>query len=57
VLFRSRLTKLADAEQIPREVLDALPSPEEIQRRVEAAAARASAAKEAAGAADAGGKA
>jgi NAD-dependent dihydropyrimidine dehydrogenase PreA subunit len=45
---RRCLTKLADAAQIPREVLDALPSPEEIQRRVEAAAARAAAAKEAA---------
>lgn len=52
---RRCLTKLADAAQIPREVLDALPSPEEIQRRVEAAAARAAAAKEAAGAAAAGG--
>jgi NAD-dependent dihydropyrimidine dehydrogenase PreA subunit len=48
---RRCLTKLADAAQIPREVLDALPSPEEIQRRVEAAAARASAAKEAVAAA------
>jgi len=45
---RRCLTKLADAAQIPREVLDALPSPEEIQRRVEVAAARAAAAKEAA---------
>jgi len=45
---RRCLTKLADAAQIPREVLDALPSPEEIQRRVEAAAARAAAAKAAA---------
>jgi len=48
---RRCLTKLADAAQIPREVLDALPSPEEIQRRVEAAAARAAAAREAAAAA------
>jgi NAD-dependent dihydropyrimidine dehydrogenase PreA subunit len=48
---RRCLTKLADAAQIPREVLDALPSPEEIQRRVEAAAARAAAAKEAVAAA------
>jgi NAD-dependent dihydropyrimidine dehydrogenase PreA subunit len=45
---RRCLTKLAEAAQIPREVLDALPSPEEIQRRTEAAAARAAAAKEAA---------
>ncbi|MFM8707186.1 MAG: ferredoxin family protein [Planctomycetia bacterium] len=51
---RRCLTKLADAAQIPREVLDALPSPEEIQRRVEAAAARAAAAKEAADAAGSG---
>jgi NAD-dependent dihydropyrimidine dehydrogenase PreA subunit len=54
---RRCLTKLADAAQIPREVLDALPSPEEIQRRVEAAAARAAAAKEAAGTAAADGSA
>jgi NAD-dependent dihydropyrimidine dehydrogenase PreA subunit len=47
---RRCLTKLADAAQIPREVLDALPSPEEIQRRLEAAQARATAAKEAAAA-------
>jgi len=46
---RRCLTKLADAAQIPREVLDALPSPEEIQRRVEAAAARAALAGAAAG--------
>lgn len=45
---RRCLTKLAEAAQIPREVLDALPSPEEIQRRTEAAAARAAAAKAAA---------
>ena len=45
---RRCLTKLADAAQIPREVLDALPSAEEIQRRTEAAAARAAAAKSAA---------
>jgi len=51
---RRCLTKLADAAQIPREVLDALPSPEEIQRRTEAAAARAAAAKEAAAAAAGG---
>jgi len=44
---RRCLTKLADAAQIPREVLDALPSPEEIQQRVAAAALRAAAAKEA----------
>jgi NAD-dependent dihydropyrimidine dehydrogenase PreA subunit len=47
---RRCLTKLADAAQIPREVLDALPSPEEIQQRTAAAAARALAAKEAAAA-------
>jgi Pyruvate/2-oxoacid:ferredoxin oxidoreductase delta subunit len=41
---RRCLTKLADAAQIPREVLDALPSPEEIRQRAEAAAARAAAA-------------
>jgi NAD-dependent dihydropyrimidine dehydrogenase PreA subunit len=51
---RRCLTKLADAAQIPREVLDALPSPEEIQRRVEAAAARAAAAKEAVSGGNAG---
>jgi NAD-dependent dihydropyrimidine dehydrogenase PreA subunit len=45
---RRCLTKLADAAQIPREVLDALPSPEEIRQRAEAAAARAAAAKAAA---------
>lgn len=45
---RRCLTKLADAAAIPREVLDALPSPEEIQRRAEAAAARAAAARAAA---------
>jgi NAD-dependent dihydropyrimidine dehydrogenase PreA subunit len=48
---RRCLTKLADAAAIPREVLDALPSPEEIQRRAEAAAARAEAARIAAAAA------
>ncbi len=42
---RRCLTKLADASAIPREVLDALPSPEEIERRAEAAAARAAAAR------------
>jgi Pyruvate/2-oxoacid:ferredoxin oxidoreductase delta subunit len=42
---RRCLTKLADAAQIPREVLDALPSPEEIQRRAAEAAARAAAAR------------
>ncbi|MFM7034383.1 MAG: ferredoxin family protein [Planctomycetia bacterium] len=42
---RRCLTKLADAAAIPREVLDALPSPEEIKRRAEAAAARAAAAR------------
>ncbi len=45
---RRCLTKLAEAAQIPREVLDALPSLEEIQRRTEAAAARAATAKAAA---------
>ena len=48
---RRCLTKLADAAAIPREVLDALPSPEEIQRRAEVAAARAAAARAAAEAA------
>ena len=38
---RRCLTKLADAAQIPREVLDALPSPEEIERRTAAAAEKA----------------
>jgi len=52
---RRCLTKLADAAQIPREVLDALPSPEEILRRTEAAAARAAAARAAIGAAAEGG--
>ncbi len=41
---RRCLTKLADAAAIPREVLDALPSPEEIQRKAAAAAERAQAA-------------
>jgi NAD-dependent dihydropyrimidine dehydrogenase PreA subunit len=45
---RRCLTKLADAAVIPREVLDALPSPEEIQRKAEEAAARAEAARQAA---------
>jgi NAD-dependent dihydropyrimidine dehydrogenase PreA subunit len=44
---RRCLTKLADAAAIPREVLDALPSPEEIQRRTEEAARRAEAARQA----------
>jgi hypothetical protein len=35
---------LADAAQIPREVLDALPTPEEIERRTAAAAEKAAAA-------------
>jgi hypothetical protein len=48
---RRCLTKLAEAASIPREVLDALPSPEEIQRRAEEASARAAAAKAAAEAA------
>lgn len=48
---RRCLKKLADAEAIPREVLDALPSPEEIQRRATEAAARAEAARAAAEAA------
>jgi NAD-dependent dihydropyrimidine dehydrogenase PreA subunit len=47
---RRCLTKLADAAAIPREVLDALPSPEEIRRRAEEAAARTAAARAAAGA-------
>lgn len=38
---RRCLTKLADAAAIPREVLDALPSPEEIQRKAAVAAQRA----------------
>jgi len=38
---RRCLTKLADAAAIPREVLDALPSPEEIQRKSAEAARRA----------------
>jgi len=41
---RRCLTKLAEAAAIPREVLDALPSPEEIQRKAAAAAERAAAA-------------
>ncbi len=41
---RRCLTKLADAAQIPREVLDALPTPEEIERRAAAAAEKAAAA-------------
>ena len=41
---RRCLTKLADAAAIPREVLDALPSPEEIQRKSAEAASRAAAA-------------
>jgi len=41
---RRCLTKLADAAAIPREVLDALPSAEEIQRKAEEAAKRAAAA-------------
>ena len=48
---RRCLKKLADAEAIPREVLDALPTPEEIQRRAAEAAARAEAARAAAEAA------
>ena len=39
--YRNSLTKLADAAAIPREVLDALPSPEEIQRKSAEAAKRA----------------
>ena len=46
---RRCLTKLADAAAIPREVLDALPSPEVIRRRAEDAATRAAAARAAAG--------
>lgn len=46
---RRCLTKLAEAAAIPREVLDALPSPEEIRHRAEQAAARAAAARAAAG--------
>lgn len=42
---RRCLTKLADAAAIPREVLDALPSPEEIERRTAEAARRAEAAR------------
>jgi NAD-dependent dihydropyrimidine dehydrogenase PreA subunit len=45
---RRCLTKLADAAAIPREVLDALPTPEEIRRRADAAAARAEQARAAA---------
>ena len=45
---RRCLTRLADAAAIPREVLDALPSPEEIRLKSEAAAARAEAARRAA---------
>lgn len=45
---RRCLKKLADASAIPREVLDALPSPEEIQRRAAEAQARADAARAAA---------
>ena len=41
---RRCLTKLADGAQIPREVLDALPTPEEIERRTAAAAEKAAAA-------------
>ncbi len=41
---RRCLTKLADAAAIPREVLDALPSPEEILRKSEEAARRAASA-------------
>jgi NAD-dependent dihydropyrimidine dehydrogenase PreA subunit len=48
---RRCLKKLADAAAIPQEVLDALPSPEEIQRRAAEAAARAEAARAAAEAA------
>jgi NAD-dependent dihydropyrimidine dehydrogenase PreA subunit len=48
---RRCLKKLADAAAIPREVLDALPTPEEIQRRAAEAAARAEAARAAAEAA------
>jgi NAD-dependent dihydropyrimidine dehydrogenase PreA subunit len=48
---RRCLTKLADAAAIPREVLDALPSPEEIRARTEAAMKRAEVARTAAGAA------
>lgn len=44
---RRCLTKLADAAAIPREVLDALPTPEEIQKRTAEAARRAAAALEA----------
>ena len=51
---RRCLTKLADAAAIPREVLDALPSPEEIQRRTEEAARRAEAARAAQAAAPRG---
>ena len=45
---RRCLKKLADAAAIPAEVLDALPSQEEIRRRAEAAAARAAEARAAA---------
>lgn len=48
---RRCLKKLADAAAIPHEVLDALPTPEEIQRRAAEAAARAEAARAAADAA------
>lgn len=48
---RRCLKKLADAAAIPVEVLDALPSQEEIRRRAEAAAARAAEARAAAAAA------
>lgn len=48
---RRCLKKLADAAAIPKEVLDALPSPEEIQQRAAEAAARAEAARAAAEAA------
>jgi NAD-dependent dihydropyrimidine dehydrogenase PreA subunit len=48
---RRCLKKLADSAAIPREVLDALPTPEEIQRRAAEAAARAEAARAAAEAA------
>ncbi len=44
---RRCLTKLADAAAIPREVLDALPTPEEIERRTAEAARKAAAARDA----------
>jgi len=46
---RRCLTKLADAAAIPREVLDALPTPEEIERRTAEAARKAEAARAARG--------